>query len=414
MTACVEGLPRFMVPADVMHVQEWPLTATGKIDYNAVVARASKALLGITNEHETQHDVSPATTLGPSSTVDLSTGLSSDGVTALARADIAKPLGFEGVTLADSAEAEVLCDADVAGDWESGDQHDQDDFCIDQSVLAQAVRTPTDTAIVHGKATLSYGELQRRVRAVSAALTTLYGVRHGDRVGVFATRSPDMVVAMLAVMNAGAAYVPIDPSHPERRSSMICDDAGIGLLLRTRDVTDTGGFLSASAAKGMTVVVVEDLVPDVGVPDSESIPPDPTDAVACDGAAVSVQHPAHAHVRAVTDIAVVLFTSGSTGRPKGVELPHRAIVSIVEWMSHAFELNTPSVRAHAFTSCVMSILQLRSDVAFAFILSFICFFFLFLWHDSKICNLLFAFFLFIGIMFACFAGAIPAEYDIDV
>jgi len=252
LAACAEGLPRFMVPSDVLHVSEWPLTATGKIDYRAVVQYATENQLGGTpsvHQADSQRNHGPSHASGANATASSPAvggdrdDLTRDGVDALARADVG-PSALDGVTLATAAEADELCDADVAGTWTPNDVGGANDVCIDQAVRAQALRAPAAVAVVHGAGALSYDELEKRVCAVSAALSARHGVRHGDRVGVYATRSPDMVVAMLAVMRVGAAYVPLDPTHPERRTSMICEDAGIGLLLRTSDTVDPTGFLA--------------------------------------------------------------------------------------------------------------------------------------------------------------------------
>jgi long-subunit acyl-CoA synthetase (AMP-forming) len=119
------------------------------------------------------------------------------------------------------------------------------------------------------------------------------------------------------------------------------------------------------------VATVADLVADAGVPDSESFPPDSGSGVIDDAFSTTAHHHAvsppdltvgsheidgaasttaqhgvplqGSPARSSADIAVVLFTSGSTGRPKGVELPHRAVVSMVWWMSRAFGLQGPLV-----------------------------------------------------------------------
>jgi long-subunit acyl-CoA synthetase (AMP-forming) len=115
------------------------------------------------------------------------------------------------------------------------------------------------------------------------------------------------------------------------------------------------------------VATVADLVADAGVPDSESFPPDSGSGVIDGAISITAHHHAASPPdptvgshrasataqygvplqgspeRSSADIAVVLFTSGSTGRPKGVELPHRAVVSMVWWMSRAFGLQGPLV-----------------------------------------------------------------------
>ncbi|MEW5928134.1 MAG: condensation domain-containing protein, partial [Gemmatimonadota bacterium] len=95
---------------------------------------------------------------------------------------------------------------------------------------AQAARTPAAEALVFGRERLTYAELDRRAAALAARLRAL-GVGTDARVGLCAERSVEMVVGVLGILKAGAAYVPIDPAYPEDRVAYMLEDAGISVLL---------------------------------------------------------------------------------------------------------------------------------------------------------------------------------------
>ncbi|MGU0752633.1 condensation domain-containing protein, partial [Pseudomonas aeruginosa] len=102
--------------------------------------------------------------------------------------------------------------------------------CLHPLVEAQAARTPEATAVVHGEIELSYRELNRRANVLAHRLRA-EGVGSDVPVGIAMQRSPELVVALLAVLKAGGAYVPMDPSYPAERLAFLAEDSGIGLLL---------------------------------------------------------------------------------------------------------------------------------------------------------------------------------------
>jgi amino acid adenylation domain-containing protein len=197
---------------------------------------------------------------------------------------------------------DVLADADRAvvdaANRTAGDRPEQ---CLHELVAAQAARSPGALAVVEpGGRELSYGDLEGRAAALAGRLQAL-GVGPGDRVGVCLERSADLVAALLGVLKAGAAYVPLDPEYPGERLGFMVADAGVGVVV-------TGGGLVARLPAGVVgageVVLVEALP-------------------AGDGAGF------RAPVMSPDELAYVIYTSGSTGRPKGVGVSHRAIVNLV-------------------------------------------------------------------------------------
>jgi amino acid adenylation domain-containing protein len=151
---------------------------------------------------------------------------------------------------------------------------------------------------------MSYGELDRRSDQLARALARR-GAGPGELVGIAVERSNAMVVALLGVLKAGAAYVPLDPAYPRDRLAFMASDAGLRLLVTEDHLANlvpapTGGVLRLDG--------------DAGAIDAESDAPLEVP--------VAPESPAY-----------VIYTSGSTGKPKGVVVPHRALVNFVVSMA---------------------------------------------------------------------------------
>ncbi|MFI8191714.1 amino acid adenylation domain-containing protein [Streptomyces sp. NPDC085946] len=173
-------------------------------------------------------------------------------------------------------------------------------------IEARAARTPDATALVFGDTALTYAELNARANRLARHLQTL-GARPGAVVAVSVPRSVDLVVTLLAVLKAGAAYLPLDPDYPAQRLAYMLGDAAPVCA-----VTDRAGRLPDDT--GTEVVVLD------GLDVSSYARTDPARAL-------TPAHPAY-----------VIYTSGSTGRPKGVVVPHRAIDNRLRWMQHEYGL----------------------------------------------------------------------------
>jgi amino acid adenylation domain-containing protein len=181
---------------------------------------------------------------------------------------------------------------------------------IEDLVRAQVHERPDAIALVFQRQRLSYAELDERANRAAHALQAA-GVGAGDRVGVCLKRSLDLVVMLLAVLKAGAAYVPMDAGYPADRLAYTAADAGLPLV-----ITDPERF---PQLPGVRLLAPEEL-------QSAAWP-----------ATVPVLH------GGPDDPAYVIYTSGSTGRPKGVVVSHRNVLSLLAATRDDFALDSSDV-----------------------------------------------------------------------
>ncbi|WP_143664382.1 non-ribosomal peptide synthetase, partial [Streptomyces sp. NRRL B-24572] len=179
---------------------------------------------------------------------------------------------------------------------------------------AQAARTPGATAVVHGATRLTYAELNTRANRL-AHLLIERGAGPEGFVGIALPRSELTVLAVLAVLKSGAAYVPVDPGYPADRIAHLLRDAAPALLLTTGDV------LSRLPEDGPERLVLDTpgIAAELGLLPED----DPTDADR--PVPLTPLHPAYA-----------IYTSGSTGLPKGVVVPHENVADLAAWAAGEF------------------------------------------------------------------------------
>ncbi|NEY36980.1 amino acid adenylation domain-containing protein, partial [Streptomyces sp. PRKS01-65] len=170
---------------------------------------------------------------------------------------------------------------------------------------AQVARTPEAVAVVSGGVEVSYAELDGRANRLARHLVAK-GVGPESLVGVCLERGVETVVALLAVLKAGGAYLPIDPGYPAERIAYVLGDAKPVVVLAS---TGTMAVVPQSDA----AVVVLDEVELAGVGDGPL------------GVVIRPEHPAY-----------VIYTSGSTGRPKGVVVEHRSVAGLLGWAAAEF------------------------------------------------------------------------------
>lgn len=170
---------------------------------------------------------------------------------------------------------------------------------IGELFASQAARSPNAIALIAGRDSLSYQELDQRSDALATHLQSL-GVGPEKLVGIAVERSVTLLVSLIAILKAGGAYVPLDPSYPAERLAWIIEDSGISILLTT---AKTGLALSSNRTRPQ--LLVADQI------DITSAPPRTPERVAV-----------------ASNLAYVIYTSGSTGTPKGVMIEHRNVVNL--------------------------------------------------------------------------------------
>jgi amino acid adenylation domain-containing protein len=181
--------------------------------------------------------------------------------------------------------------------------------CAHELFELQVDRDPEAVAVVFGKRQLSYRELNEQANRVAHHLRRR-GVRPNVLVGVCLERSPEMVVALLAVWKAGGAYVPLDPAYPKERLSFMIEDAQPLLLLTEKKC------LSLLSTSGDKVVCL-----DIDWPMLSQETGDNPAAIA-----------------GPSNLAYVMYTSGSTGKPKGAMILHRGLVNYLWWAIRTYSV----------------------------------------------------------------------------
>ncbi|MCP9489463.1 MAG: amino acid adenylation domain-containing protein [Solirubrobacteraceae bacterium MAG38_C4-C5] len=238
-------------------------------------------------------------------------------------ADPGRPAGR--VDLLTEAERERLLEA-----W-TGPSLEVAQPTVHAAFAAQAARTPDATAVVDGDEGLTYAQLDRRAEALAARLRAA-GAGPEQVVAVAVARSASLIVALLGVLKAGAAYLPVDPSHPPARRALVVADSGARLV-----VAMTADAPQLPEVEGVRVLALD---ADGGQPEHVEGP-----------------IPTGAEARAL-NAAYCIHTSGSTGRPKGVIVSHGAILSQLAWVQRELPLGAGDrVLAKAPTSVDVSLLE---------------------------------------------------------
>ncbi|MEW2380313.1 amino acid adenylation domain-containing protein [Micromonospora sp. NPDC047812] len=183
----------------------------------------------------------------------------------------------------------------------------------------QVARTPDDVALVSDGVRLSFAELNRRANRLAHHLRGR-GVRRGQVVGLFLPPGPDAVVSLLAVVKAGAGYLPVDVDSPAERVAFMLADAGAKVVLT----------LTA-------------LVPDLPPSDLDDVVRVDADSAAIAGCAATDP----TRTTGPDDLLYVIYTSGSTGRPKGVVMTHRPLLNLLDWQLRRAEAAGPTLQFSA-------------------------------------------------------------------
>jgi amino acid adenylation domain-containing protein/non-ribosomal peptide synthase protein (TIGR01720 family) len=221
--------------------------------------------------------------------------------------------------LANDPDADVLAESvltvarrtQVLHEWNATTTDFGPFVSVQAQTLAVVARMPEQVAVRCEGRTLTFSELEQRSRMLAAELCA-GGVRRGMIVGVCLDRSPQLVVALLGILRAGAAYLPVDPDYPAERIVFMMEDSAMAALVTER------GLVPQRLAEKTRVVLLEES--------------DQTQAL---NKAADVWRDEKV---SVDDPAYVIYTSGSTGRPKGVVISHGGLWNHMAWMRQAFPL----------------------------------------------------------------------------
>ncbi|MDP6799043.1 MAG: amino acid adenylation domain-containing protein [SAR202 cluster bacterium] len=176
---------------------------------------------------------------------------------------------------------------------------------IDEQVRAE----PGRSALIRDEAEMSYDSLNRRANQLARYLKDRFAIGPDDRVGILLDRTESMIVALLGVLKAGGAYLPIDPGQPAERIAFMLADSAAGVVLTE---SHHAGLLPDS---GDGAIVCIDQV---------------------DREIRSLDEHAVGHRPAAQDAVYVIYTSGSTGKPKGCVVEHRNLFNYLTWASHHY------------------------------------------------------------------------------
>ena len=185
-------------------------------------------------------------------------------------------------------------------DWNHTDADYPKHLTVPKLFETQAQRTPDAVAVVCGEQSLNYRELDLASNRLAHELHSR-GIGRASRVGICLDRSPDLMVALLAVLKSGAAYVPLDPAYPAARLAQIVEDARPAAVL-------TKSFVH------------------------ERLPANEAAMILLDAEAALIGRQSDSPLASTAtpeDLAYVIYTSGSTGRPKGVQIKHRSLTNLL-------------------------------------------------------------------------------------
>jgi len=207
--------------------------------------------------------------------------------------------------LTESEEQQLLVE------WNQTQTSYPDHYCIHQLFEEQVVKTPDAIAVIDGEKSLTYEQLNQKANQLAYYLQNL-GVKTEDLVGICIERSVLMIIGLLGILKAGAAYIPLDPNYPSERLAYMLEDSAVSVLLTQENLVDTlPNYLG-------TIFCLDQ--------DGKILEHHPQD---------NLLHPMTSE-----NLAYVIYTSGSTGKPKGVLIQHQSLLNLVSWHQNAFNITT--------------------------------------------------------------------------
>ncbi|OCQ21026.1 hypothetical protein A7985_14680 [Pseudoalteromonas luteoviolacea] len=214
------------------------------------------------------------------------------------------------ITLLDEAEKQTLL-----FDWNNTASDYSEHLCIHELFEKQVQKTPEAIAISSGQQMVSYQQLNRAANKLARQLVE-NGIKPNQLVGIMMTKSPELIVALLAILKAGGAYVPVDPTYPEERIYQLLTDSGVQLVITEHDIQQSLSLKVRSIFSSSSWLDIDNKETGEQYENIDKLSLGLTSS----------------------DLSYVIYTSGSTGNPKGVVVQHKAVVNVLEWINNAFEV----------------------------------------------------------------------------
>jgi amino acid adenylation domain-containing protein len=196
----------------------------------------------------------------------------------------------------------------------------QTDYPQDKTLVdlfeAQVTLNPNNIALVFESQSLTYQQLNQKANQLAHYLIQNYQIQPDTLIGISVERSLEMIIGVLGILKAGAAYVPIDPNYPQERIEFMLEDSGISVLLTQSFLLDK--LPSFELVHPLQVICLDDETFTAGSKENPSPKTTPD------------------------NLAYIIYTSGSTGQPKGVMIEHRPIVNLALAWAKIFEVQSQS------------------------------------------------------------------------
>ena len=182
---------------------------------------------------------------------------------------------------------------------------------IHRLIEEQVQRTPDNIAIMYANRSLSYRQLNAKANRLARYLQDRRKIKPDDIVAIMLDRSPEMIIAILAVLKAGAAYLPLDPEYPRERIKYMLLDSRARILISNKD--NIKNLQITNYKLQIFNISKKSLYENYPIKDPKS-------------------------TAKPTNLAYIIYTSGSTGKPKGVMVEHRAVLNTLFWLQDEFKL----------------------------------------------------------------------------
>lgn len=207
--------------------------------------------------------------------------------------------------------------------WNDTNAHFPENVTLHELFVAQANKTPSNTALIYDGKEMSYEELNAKSNQLARHIRSEYKTRTGQElkpdtlIGLCLDRSFEMLIAILGILKSGGAYVPIDPSYPKDRIDYILEDTGMEFILSQNQIVKSNRLI---------IYAEKLLCIDIYLPIYDNIDGSELEKYSDPG-----------------NLAYVIYTSGTTGKPKGVMVEHRGVVNRIHWMQSNYPISESDV-----------------------------------------------------------------------